>query len=81
MGCTAHIFSQTLKWPINTWPKDKKLKEIGAWNLINMLDGLEGFTFRLFQGVHGWSREEIEVFLAGVRKDMQNKKIHTYLKM
>lgn len=46
-----------------------------------MLDGLEGFTFRLFMGVLGWSREEVETFLTSVRKDMENKKIHTYMKM
>lgn len=46
-----------------------------------MLDGLEGFTFRLFMGVLGWSREEIEVLLDGVRRDMENKKIHTYMRM
>ena len=43
-----------------------------------MLDGLEGFTWRLFMGVLGWSKEEIEILLAGVRRDMQDKKIHTY---
>lgn len=46
------------------------MKEIGAWNLINMIDGLEGFTIRLFTQVLGWSMEEIEVFLEDVRKDL-----------
>lgn len=46
------------------------MKDIGQWNLINMIDGLEGFTIRLWTGVLGWSMEEIEVFLAKVRKDL-----------
>lgn len=46
------------------------MKEIGEWNLVNMLDGLEGFTFRLWTKVLGWSVEEVEAFLIGVRKDL-----------
>ena len=61
---------QIFKWPINTWAKDPQMKEIGAWNLINMIDGLEGFTIRLWTQVLGWSMEEIEVFLVDVRKDL-----------
>jgi SAM-dependent methyltransferase len=30
------------KWPINTWPKDPKMKEIGGLNLVNTSSGLEG---------------------------------------
>jgi len=29
----------------------------------------------------GWSKEQTEVFLAGVRKDMKNTKIHCYWEM
>jgi hypothetical protein len=51
---------------------------MGNWNLINMLDGLEGFTVRLWTTALEMSIEEIEVILAGVRKDLYNKKIHSY---
>ena len=30
------------KWPINTWPKDPRMKEIGGLNLVNCSSGLEG---------------------------------------
>ena len=46
------------------------MKEIGEWNLLNMLDGLDGFTFRLWTNVLGWSMEEVESFLENVRKDL-----------
>jgi hypothetical protein len=72
-----HVF----KWPVNTWPKDRRLKEIGQWNMMNMLDGLEGFTVRLWTKALGMSVSEIEVFLAGVRQDLPNKKIHSYWKV
>lgn len=54
------------------------MKEIGQLNLIDMLDGLEGFTFRLWTTVLGWSVEETESFLVCVRRDVQNRNIHAY---
>lgn len=35
------------KCPIGTWPKDKKDKEIGAWNLLRLQTGLIGYFLRL----------------------------------
>ncbi|ETN45927.1 uncharacterized protein HMPREF1541_00109 [Cyphellophora europaea CBS 101466] len=75
------VEEEVFKWPVNTWPKDDKLKEMGSWNLINMLDGLEGFTVRLWTMALEMSTEEIEVILAGVRKDVQDKRIHSYWPM
>lgn len=76
-----HVQEHTYIWPVNTWPKDKGLKEMGLLTMINMVDGLEGFTLRLWETALGKSREEIEVFLTQVRKDLQNKKIHSYAKI
>ncbi|KAL2831418.1 S-adenosyl-L-methionine-dependent methyltransferase [Aspergillus cavernicola] len=66
------------KWPQNGWPKDKHLKSIGLWNMVNTLDGLHGFAARLCIQVLGMSPEELEVLLAGCRKNIQNNKIHGY---
>jgi len=40
---------------------------LGEWNLINNIEGLEGFSTRLFTTVAGMSVEEVEVLLAEVR--------------
>lgn len=68
-------------WPQNPWPKDKALKELGAWNLINTLDGLEAFTMRPFMQVLGMSFEEVQVILAKARQDVKNRHIHAYWKL
>ncbi|KAF6827203.1 hypothetical protein CMUS01_09118 [Colletotrichum musicola] len=31
------------KWPSNPWPRDRKLRELGFWNLENFTKGIEGF--------------------------------------
>ena len=35
------------KWPIGEWPLDRKLKEIGHWNLKLWVEGLESYSLRL----------------------------------
>ena len=66
------------KWPQNSWPRDKHLKDLGRWHLINVLDGLSGFTMRPFTQILGMQTEEVEVLLAQVRKDIKNTRIHSY---
>ncbi|KAF5669936.1 methyltransferase [Fusarium heterosporum] len=66
------------KWPTNHWPKDKKYKELGQWNNANASSALEALTMAPFTRGHGWSREEVELFLVELRKDWNNTRIHAY---
>ncbi|KAF5694733.1 methyltransferase [Fusarium denticulatum] len=71
------------KWPLNRWPKDPKHKQIGTWAQQNTLDALAALSLAVFtrpdgQGGLGWSKEEVEVFLTDVRKDIKNINIHSY---
>ncbi|RSL84998.1 hypothetical protein CEP52_016280 [Fusarium oligoseptatum] len=66
------------KWPINRWPKEKKYKELGAWNNQNASQVLESATLAPFTRVLGWSVEEVNLFLVDVRKDLNNPDIHAY---
>lgn len=71
------------KWPTNHWPRDKKYKQIGIWNLENLLTGLGSLSLAIFtrpkseKGL-GWSKEEVEILLAGVRRDLRDTSIHAY---
>lgn len=44
--------------------------------MVQLENGLEGFTLRLFTTVLGWKAEEVQVLLANVRKDIRDPKIH-----
>ncbi|KAM0542837.1 hypothetical protein ACHAPJ_012617 [Fusarium lateritium] len=72
------VVETRFKWPTNGWPKDKKYKELGLWNKANASSALEALTMAPFTRGLGWSREEVEVFLAQLRKDWNNPKIHAY---
>ncbi|KAI5463897.1 S-adenosyl-L-methionine-dependent methyltransferase [Mariannaea sp. PMI_226] len=72
------IVDARFKWPTNRWPKDQKYKELGTWNNSNTNTVLESATLAPFTRVHGWTKEEVQVFLTGARKDLNNPKIHAY---
>ncbi|RDW61657.1 S-adenosyl-L-methionine-dependent methyltransferase-16 [Coleophoma crateriformis] len=66
------------RWPMGRWPKDKKAKELGTWGLANVYGGLESICLAVFTRVLGWTKEEIDVFLIDVRKELKDPKIHSY---
>lgn len=72
------VVETRFKWPTNRWPKDKKFKELGAWNNENAKSALEALTMAPFTRGLGWSREEVELFLVNLRKDWNSPKIHAY---
>jgi hypothetical protein len=55
---------------------DMAEKKIGAYNLTQLYEGLQGFTLRSFTKVLGWTSEEVEALLVDVRKDLLNRNIH-----
>ncbi|KAH8904120.1 S-adenosyl-L-methionine-dependent methyltransferase [Coniochaeta sp. PMI_546] len=70
------VVHQKFRFPVGPWPRDPKLKEIGMYNLTQVLQGLEGFSLRLFCDVLGWQQEEVLVLTSKVRKELKNMSIH-----
>ncbi|CAH0045868.1 unnamed protein product [Clonostachys solani] len=65
-------------WPINTWPRDPKHKEVGRWAMENFTIGCESMSQALFTRALGWSIDELRVFMTQVRQDLKNRRIHAY---
>ena len=72
----TNIVHKKYKIPFGTWPRDPKLKEIGALNYAQANNGLEGLSMRMFTGVLKWTPERVMVLLSQVRKDLRNPNIH-----
>lgn len=53
-------------------------KEVGAWNYLQIMEGLEAFTYGLFTRTLGYSQQEVDVVCAEIRKEMKNPKMHAY---
>ncbi|KXH45430.1 hypothetical protein CNYM01_00819 [Colletotrichum nymphaeae SA-01] len=74
---------RVFKWPTNGWPaadteEGRKLKELGVWSGENIVAGLQGFAMAPFTRAFGWSKEDVDVFLVGVRNEMRDESIHAY---
>ncbi len=67
-----------IKVPIGVWPKDRKMKELGRYQLEQMCLAVESFALALFTRVLGWSHEECQVLIAGARSDFKNRDNHLY---
>lgn len=67
--------------PTNPWAKDPHAKQVGLYNRENLLQGVEGMSLKQFTGSLGWSPEEVQVLLAGVRSNLKDRNIHAYNEM
>lgn len=72
------IQEKRLKLPIGSWPADKKLQDVGAYNLAATEAGLQGFALYLLTQVHGWTAEEANAYIERMRKELRNRKVHPY---
>ncbi|KAI9723231.1 MAG: hypothetical protein M1812_001113 [Candelaria pacifica] len=74
----SDIEHEKFVWPVGTWPADKHLKEVGAWNYLQIMEGLEAFTFALFTRQLGYSHEEVQKICSDIRKEMKDPKMHAF---
>lgn len=54
--------------PVGAWPKDPKLRTIGIFMAESLREGIEGLTAVPFMEILGWSKEEVHVLNATVRR-------------
>lgn len=73
----VNVREYPFKLPIGVWPKGKDHKDVGAFNYIQMEEGLEAMCLALYTRYLKWSREETLVFLPQVRKSLNDPKIHS----
>ncbi|KAJ6006632.1 hypothetical protein N7451_004576 [Penicillium sp. IBT 35674x] len=72
------VRDEVYKVPSSMWPSDPIQKQIGRYNLCSLLMAVESYSLALFTRVLGWSNLQTQVFLAGVRRDLNNPDVHTY---
>ncbi|KAJ4014200.1 hypothetical protein NW766_006452 [Fusarium irregulare] len=66
------------KAPIGDWPKDSRLKEIGQFARATLEQDYEGYVMYMANIVLGWSREEVSLYCAQLRKEVRSGKFHPY---
>ncbi|TDZ65285.1 putative methyltransferase tdiE [Colletotrichum trifolii] len=81
MGAAGFVNVQQKKFavPSTPWARGRNQKILGAMQMTNNLEGVQGITMKIFTQVLGWTRDEAEMLLVDVRKDMADRNIHAYL--
>jgi hypothetical protein len=72
----VNIVHKRYRVPIGPWARNATLKEVGGWNMRQVLNGLEGLSMRLYTGVLGWKEEDIRGLLGRVRRDLADPRVH-----
>ncbi|KAI1930511.1 hypothetical protein LOZ65_001500 [Ophidiomyces ophidiicola] len=69
------------KWPQNQWPRDREMKEIGIWTMVNTQQGMQALSLAALTRGLGWTPEEAEALLIDLRKDVRDASVHIYWPM
>ncbi len=77
----VNVEKKLFKWPTNSWPKSKELKEVGLWTLANIGAGLDAISMASLTRGLGMTKDEVLVYNSAVRKDLKDRKIHAYWPM
>lgn len=69
---------QTKIVPVGPWPKDRRLKEIGRYFLMQMLEGgIENYSIGLFTKA-GWEATDVHAMLEQVRAEITDPRVHSF---
>jgi hypothetical protein len=72
------VHEELFKWPLNTWPRDKHMKELGLWSRENIFDSIEAWSIVPFTQFLGLSVQEAHVSQARARASLRDTSIHAY---
>ncbi|KAH7016206.1 S-adenosyl-L-methionine-dependent methyltransferase [Microdochium trichocladiopsis] len=70
-----------MRVPIGGWPSDEKDKTIGKYAQLAVQRDVEGFVTFMWSSVMGWSKEEIAVYAAHLRGELNSGKFHAWCPM
>ncbi|KAM5349565.1 hypothetical protein ACJ41O_006070 [Fusarium nematophilum] len=75
------IESRTFKIPIGQWAKDPALRHIGLFAQSTLEGDIEGHVLHVANLTWGWSKEEVAVYCAKLRREVRSGKYHPYYKV
>ncbi|KAF5702095.1 methyltransferase [Fusarium globosum] len=68
------------KIAIGGWPKDKKMREIGQYVLAALEQDFEGYVLYMASQLLGWSMQEVKVYCAQLRRELQSTANHPFFR-
>jgi SAM-dependent methyltransferase len=73
------VVERVFKIPTNPWPKDERLKKIGAFELCHFRDGISNIFARGYTQILGGDPAFFQVLMAQARNEVMDRRMHSYL--
>lgn len=73
------VVENRIKMPQGPWPKDSKLKKIGAYENYSLASGAEAYLMRGYTSVMGGDPDELRVQLVQMYKELADPSIHSWV--
>ena len=54
---------------------------MGLYSQLALEQDVEGYVLYMWSSVMGWSKEEIHVYIAHLRRQLRDKNVHAYFNM
>ncbi|KPI40427.1 uncharacterized protein AB675_7638 [Cyphellophora attinorum] len=72
------VVENIIKMPQGPWPKDKRLKKIGAFENYSLSTGMEAYLMRGYTAVMGGDPDQLRVIMTQGLKELADPSIHMY---
>ena len=73
------VVETVLRIPTNPWPKDPRMKKVGAFEICQFRDGVNNIFSRAYPQILGGDPAYLEVLLAKATQQMMDRKIHGWV--
>ena len=73
------VVERIFKIPTNPWPKDERLKRIGAFELAHFREGIANVFARGYTDILGGDPVYFEVLLARARREVADREMHSWV--
>lgn len=77
----VEIQEQVIKVPLNYWPTDPHLKDIGRWYNLGLTQGLDAMTVGPLTRMSAWKRADVDRLVSEAKRELCSKKYHAYCNM
>jgi hypothetical protein len=75
------IQEQVIQVPLNPWPVDPHLKDIGRWYNLGLTQGLEALSLAPLMRIKNWKRADVDRLVQDVKREICSKRYHAYCNM
>lgn len=72
------ITHEEMKVPYNSWPPEGHERDVGKWLNLAVTQGLPALSYAPFTRALGYSKDEVDALIEGVRRELCDRHLHSY---